>query len=284
MQTRIKKAILWVWMLGWALPAMAGMSASLIVHNDFDGKANCFVDGRLMGTLVAGQTEAFALAPGTHRVKIERPGGFDLINTRVDMHRGRAVNLHVIAPLTKLTLRNQGAAPLRIDLDNGDGVWLDGGSATTISVPSGSMKMVASTRTRIGTVELERRTVWLEPGVATTTAFAMRNNGARDLVLTNSHHRAVRVLVEGRDRGRLDPGATMRIEVMKDRAQVMLVEIGGGTVYSGFMRLERGMRNALVLHGRHKVRIVRSTESDRHLRISKMLLHAPGVWLEMARL
>ena len=284
MQTSIKRAVLWVWMLVWALPAMAGMSASLIVHNDFDGKANCFVDGRLMGTLASGETEAFALAPGTHRVHVERPGGFDLINTRVDLQRGRAVNLHVIAPLTKLTLRNQGAAPLRIDLDNGDGVWLDGGSAKTLSVPAGSLKLVASTRTRIGTVELERRTVWLEPGVATTTAFAMQHGVARDLVLTNHHHRAVRVLIEGRDRGRLDPGSTLRVEVMKDRAHVALVEIGGKTVYSGVMRLDRGMRNALVLHGRNNVRIVRSTDRDRHLRMSKLLLHAPGVWLEMARL
>jgi hypothetical protein len=281
MQTRLKRAVLLVWMLGLALPAMAGMSASLIVHNDFDGKANCFVDGRLMGTLVSGETEAFALAPGTHRVKIERPGGFDLINTRVDMQRGCAVNLHVIAPLTQLTVHNQGAAPLRVDLDNGDGVWLDGGSAATMAVPAGSVKMVASTRTRIGTVELERRTVWLEPGVATTTAFAIRHNAARDLALTNHHHRAVRVLVEGRDRGRLEAGATMRIEVMRERAQVMLVEIGGATVYSGIISLEAGVRNALILKSRHHVRIVRSAEKVHPVRVSKMRLHTPGVWFEM---
>ena len=284
MHKRIARAVVVVWALVCALPAMAGMSASLIVHNGFDGKASCFVDGQWMGTLTSGMTEAFALAPGTHRIKIERPGGFDLINTRVEMKRGRAVNLHVIPPLTQLTLRNSGLAPLRIDLENGDGVWLDGGMSKTLSVPAGSLQMVASTRSRIGTVEVERRTVWVEPGVSTSTSFALRQQAARDLVLTNNHRRAVRVLIDGRDRGRLDAGATMRLDVAGARASVVLVEIGGITVYSGTVRIDAGMRNSLVLKGRNDIRIVRSTNRDRNTHLSKLSFHTPGAWFELVRL
>lgn len=245
----------------WALSltAWASSSASLVIHNGFTGENRVYIDGRYYGIIGSGGETAYAMEPGIHTVRVVRPGGYAMVDTRVHLRIGRTTDVHVVAPLSKLQLTNTGVVPLRVDLDPGSEVWLGAGQTALMTVPSGRIKLTSSMRLHAGDLELEQRTVWVEPGQITKTQVRANTNVGRTLVVTNSHTRAVRVLVGGKDKGRLEAGRSLRMNLSSSDTRVQLIEIGGVTAYSGRVNLYRGQETRLILERRHDVQVVRTS-------------------------
>ena len=245
----------------WALSltAWASSSASLIIHNGFVGENRVYIDGRYYGLIAPGGETAYAMEPGIHTVRVVRPGGYAMVDTRVHLRIGRATNVHVVAPLSKLQLTNTGVVPLRVDLDPGSEVWLGAGQTALMSVPAGRIKLTSSMRLHAGDLELEKRTVWVEPGQITKAQVRANGDVSRTLVVTNAHSRAVRVLVGGKDKGRLEAGRSLRMNLSSLDTRVQLIEVGGVTAYSGRVNLYRGQETRLILERRHDVQVVRTS-------------------------
>jgi hypothetical protein len=280
---RISQITLVAMLWALSLTAWASPSASLILHNGFMGENSVYLDGRYQGRIGAGDEQAYAMEPGIHTVRVVRPGGYSMVDTRVHLRIGQATQVHVIAPLSKLQLTNTGIAPLRVDLEPGTEVWIGGGQSALMTVPAGRMKLTTSVRTRKGEMEIEQRTVWVEPGVTTRTQLRAMGEASRTLVVTNAYHRVVRVLVGGQDRGRLEPGRSMRLNVSPGDAYVQLVEVGGLVAYSGHVDLRAGQETRLILERRRDVHVVRTaTASSRSLAIAHPS-HKPfrgGIWFK----
>ena len=248
----------------WALSltAWASSSASLIIHNGFVGENRVYIDGRYHGIVPSGGDAAYAMEPGIHAVRVVRPGGYAMVDTQVHLRIGRATNVHVVAPLSKLQLTNTGIVPLRVDLDPGSEVWLGAGQTAVMTVPSGRIKLTSSMRLHAGDIELEQRSVWVEPGQVTKAQVRANGEVNRTLVVTNFHARTVRVLVGGKDKGRLEPGRSLRMNLASADTRVQLIEIGGVIAYSGRVNLYRGQETRLILERRHDVQLVRSANPN----------------------
>ncbi len=229
-----------------ATPALARPAANLSVDNHWGAPVQVFVDNRPL-TTVGGYDDLYTrIRPGWHEVEIRTLNGTLLERDTSWFHPHRMTRLDVSVPMTTLVVTNTGHTPLYVEGCLG-GRWVQPGRTETARVPAGQVDLTASLSGRRGNRDVvDQKAFWAEPGTRNRVSFAHVPPPAR-MVFTNTERFPVRVLIDGRSRGRVAPGARIVLSVEPGRHVIEVTSPHGHVVYDDYLRTRPGSDHRITI-------------------------------------
>lgn len=222
--------------LGVAQPAWAWPvpPSSLQVDNDSGFDVQVFVDGAFRGEVRHSDDRGFGTLPGAHQVTVrtEREG-LVLLDGRVDVSPGRATRVVLTPPRTRLTLVNDGEAPLLVRLSHdSQPFWLVPGATQQSELPSGRVLVTTSVWTFEGLIAVDRRDLLLQPGRAQRETLGWSPRTLSRVTLSNDERSPLRIYVDGNEVAFLPPRHTREITLLPGRHLVAVVDASGRMLYN----------------------------------------------------
>ena len=236
-----------------AIPILANAAPArgfVEVDNQFEGEVEVFVDGRFVGVVPGDRALRFDLAPGRHDLVARRPrGGVELLATAIHGHPGATVVVPVHTPTSRLRVTNAGALPLSVDLGPGDDVWIGPRSAVEVSVPAGTVYLLASAKDHDGLTRVHEERLWVEPGPRTERVLEYDPPPPTRLSLHNRDRDLLRAVVDGREVGWVAPGEQRSVHVDPGWTHIRFYDPRGRLVSAMDIRAERGKQTPVVVAG-----------------------------------
>ena len=233
-------------MVGSAALASHG-TASIVLDNRFDGKADVFIDGYFSGEIRGDTRETYSIRPGNRDVLVLREGGAVLLNKTLRVQGGDLTVVRVDPPQGTLSVRNSGRAPLMVAADNRS-VWVTPGSTTQLVVTTGNVALTSMTQDRFGkTTVVNRQTVWVEPGKKGSAIVKYEPPIRTGITIQNKDHHSLRVVIGNRDFGFVQPGGEMFADVLPGRMWVEVTRLGGEPMFKGNVTVLRGAASKVVV-------------------------------------
>lgn len=230
--------------LGMPGAAFAG-SATVTVHNHFDGEAEVWVDSILAGMVQGDSRLTVTTRPGNHRITVRRPvSNYVLASTELRLANNTSTVLPVRAPAGQLRIDNTGDVRLKAAVEGADPVWIAPGTAALVPVTTGSVMLEASIKEPRGEWKAVERTVWVEPGELGRTTLSP---DPTVIIVTNRDSVPVRALLDGKDAGWIQGGETQRVWVRPGPTQVVLLDRQGAVRTTTQVTVTRGQETRLVV-------------------------------------
>lgn len=212
-------------------PAPGGVS----LDNDSGVAIDLYIDGAWRGEVARGDTRTFSTLAGRRQVVVRAHDlGVVLFDDRMTLQSGRPVPVRIVPPTTRVTLKNQGGAPLYASMAGVQGgVWLLPGGHHTLEVAGFQAVVTSSLYTRYGLTPVDADVLRLTPGRAMVhslgfTAVAPNSQ----LSVTNHERRTVRVFIGGQEVVAIPPRSTRSFETTAGRHMVTVAEDGGRILYN----------------------------------------------------
>lgn len=220
-------------------------SAIVSIDNRFDGEAEVYIDGRYQG-IVAGDTKAsYSLKPGCVNVVVQRPGtGFRLAQAELHLAPGATTLMPVAAPQGQLQVRNNGEIALKLSSEGSPSVWVKPGTTVLLPVETGNVSFTGAILEPRGEWVTLTRNLWVEPGQLGTATV---RPDPTVLIVTNYDRTPVHALIDGKDLGWIDPGATQRTWVKPGPANIVLLDTKGRVRTSTAVTVKRGQEASVVV-------------------------------------
>lgn len=207
--------------------------SAIEVLNSTPHEVRVTIDGAFRGPIRGGDQRGFGVWPGAHQVQVATPDGRGLLmDVRVDVRPGTTPRVVVLPPAVKLTLHNDGDAPLFVQIDNDRPLWMLPGALHVTERLVGPVRVSTSLYTWEGLVPLETRVVHLLPGRPAREAIGFQARGLVGAVtLTNLERTPVTVWLDGQHLTTLRPRETRTLDVAPGRHLVAVIDASGRLLY-----------------------------------------------------